>query len=615
MKIPRSNESDTRRKIDFRLQSLGWIIDGEDPKYNVTTERTKTKEQNKKIGRNRADYILYKSNTDTPIAIIESKRKGEDLNKALDDARKKYAEPLDIKIIFAFDGGLFKTLHLDDDKELMINNELVQNFLSESDLLKFIDEGSSISDEIKTTKFTREELIKIFADSNDLLRKEGLREGSERFTEFSNILFLKYISEIEERHERKGKLRELSDDLSWDEIRYYDEKKRIKHINNTIFKELATLYGSGDKTIFKDKLLIKNPRTLTIIIEKLSQIDLLNAESDVGGDAFEYFLKASVTVGNDLGEYFTPRHIINLMIDLVEPRIGDTIYDPACGTGGFLIASFEKLEKMIGENNEPLLKELREHILFGREISSTSKIAKMNMILHGDGHNNIRQMDSLAHPIIKDKFKITLANIPYSQETEYGNLYPIETNNADVIFILHILDSLQETGRAAVIVPQGFLFRGGIVEKTRRHLLNNANIKAIISLPSGVFKPYTGVSTAIIYFEKGNPTEKIWFYHMKNDGYTLNDKRKFIDGIGDIDDIKQQFKQLTNIEHHCHLANLDEIKENEFNLNIPRYVDISEPDEQIDIQEAFNNIKKMKLDQINLEIYVNNDLKYLGFST
>jgi len=610
MKLTRSNESDTRRKIDIRLSDLGWITEGKN--RNVTTERAKTKEQTQKFSGNRPDYILYKSDTNTPIAVIEAKRKGENLDTAIDQA-KKYAIPLNIKIVFAFDGGLFKTLYLDDGKELKINDKLVQNFLSESILLKFIDKGSSISDEINTTKYTRNELIKIFADSNDLLRKEGLREGTERFTEFSNILFLKYISEIEERKDRKGDKRIISEELSWDEIRHYNEKKRIKYINDTVFKELAKLYGNEDNSIFKNELLIKNPQTLTAIIEKLSQIDLLNAEADVGGDAFEYFLKASVTVGNDLGEYFTPRHIINLMIDLADPKIGETIYDPACGTGGFLIASFEKLKLLINPNDKIILDKLRKHTLYGREISSTSKIAKMNMILHGDGHNNIQQMDSLAHPINKEnRYKIALANIPYSQETEYGSLYPIETDNADVIFVLHILESIENDGRAAIIVPQGFLFRGGIVEKARKYLIDHTNIKAIISLPSGVFKPYTGVSTAIIYFEKGKPTEKIWFYYMRSDGYSLNDKRSFIDGVGDIDDVKKRFRQFTNFDRYCHVANLEEIEENNFNLNVPRYVNISEPEEQIDIQEAYDDLKKIYSDQEKLKKLVEIDLKELN---
>ena len=333
----------------------------------------------------------------------------------------------------------------------------------------------------------------------------------------------------------------------------------------------------------------------------------------MGGGAFEYFLKASVTVGNDLGEYFTPRHIINLMINLVDPKIGETIYDPACGTGGFLIAAFEKLERKISKNDKENLKKLRESILYGREISSTSKIAKMNMILHGDGHNNIQQIDSLSQPK-KEKVQIALANIPYSQETEYGHLYPIETNNADVIFILHILDSLKPDGRAAVIVPQGFLFRGGVVEKARKHLLDNASIKAIISLPSGVFKPYTGVSTAIIYFEKGMPTKKIWFYHMKSDGYVLNDKRKPIEGGGDIDDIEEKFKKFEDVSRYCRLVNLSELKVNDYNFNVTRYIDISEPTKQIDIQKTYDELKTLHSEHDELKRLVEIDLKGLGIN-
>ncbi len=608
-----SKESATRTKVDKKLRTLGWIIDEENPNHNVTTERAETEEQKKKLKGNEPDYVLYKSGTHTPIAIIETKKKGEDLDKALKDAKEKYAEPLDVKIIFAYDGGFFKTLYLDNNEELSINNKPITNFVSESKLLQFVNNGTNIIDEVtKKKEHTREELIKIFKESNDLLREEGLREGSERFTEFSNILFLKYLSEMEVKKEKEGKNATIDKNKRWDKIQEKPEDEIIDFVNDTVFTHIAKKYSS-EKNIFENKLLIENGKTFKIIVNKITKITLLDAESEVSGDAFEYFLKTAISLGNDLGEYFTPRHIIDLIIDLVDPKIGETIYDPACGTGGFLISTFDKLLGKIDLNDNDFLEKLQQKTLYGRELTNTFKIAKMNMILRGDGHNNIEKLDSLEHAI-EDKYKVVISNIPYSQKTKHGGNYAIETTNGDIAFILHILKSLKNGGRACIIVPQGFLFRDGVMGKARKYLLDNANVKAIISLPSGVFKPYTGVATAIIYFVKGTRTEKIWFYHMNSDGYTLDDKRNRIDGIGDIDDIKTRFEKFESFDKHCRTVELKELEENNLNLNVPRYIDISTTEKQIDIQEAYDNLKKTYNDQIKIKKLVESNLEELNIT-
>ena len=605
-----SKESATRKKVDKRLVELGWIIDEENPVCNVFTERAKTEEQNKKFKGNEPDYVLYKSGTDIPIAIIETKRKGENLEKALDNAIEKYAKPLDVKTIFAFDGSFLKTKHLDEDEKLTINNEPLKDFISEADLLRFVNTANILDEFENTKRHTRDELIIVFEDSSDLLRKEGLREGSERITEFSNILFLKYLSEMEVKKEKEGRKITIDKNKRWDKIKEKPDDEIIDFVNDTVFKHITKKY-SDEKNIFENKLLINSGKTLKTIINKISEITLLDAESEVSGDAFEYFLKTAVTMGNDLGEYFTPRHIIDLMIDLVDPKVGEKIYDCACGTGGFLIASFDKLKSHIDPDDEISLKKLQKETLYGTELTNTYKIAKMNMILRGDGHNNIKKADSLENPL-EDKYKVVVSNIPYSQKTDYGGNYAVETKDGDVAFVLHILKSLKKGGRACIIVPQGFLFKKFVTQKAREYLLNNANVKAVIALPSGVFEPYAGVSTAIIYFEKGSKTKKTWFYHMKSDGYTLNRKRNKTDGVGDIKDIKEKFKNFS-ISKQSIIVGFDTIEKNNFNLTANRYVDISEPEQEIDIQQTIDDLAQIGEKRKELELIVNNNLIALGF--
>ncbi|CAI2186232.1 8383_t:CDS:2 [Funneliformis geosporum] len=254
----------------------------------------------------------------------------------------------------------------------------------------------------------------------------------------------------------------------------------LQYINNTVLPSLAGKYNHSGE-VFQKQLLIEKPETLKNIIEKLSPLRLLDADSDIKGDAFEYFLKNSVSVGNDLGEYFTPRHIVKLIVEIVDPKFGETVYDPACGTGGFLIEAFKHIKNKCKQNLKNL-KFLKEETIFGREISGTTKIAKMNMIIIGDGHNNIRQMDSLEFPV-RDKYDIVLTNFPFSQTTDYSSLYGFVSKDANPIFLKHVIDSLKKQGTAGVIVPEGLLFDENLeYVKIRKILLQNCEVIAIIKL-------------------------------------------------------------------------------------------------------------------------------------
>ena len=186
-------------------------------------------------------------------------------------------------------------------------------------MLRFISEGPNIRSP-KESNLSRQQLIDVFADANDLLRNEGLREGIERFTEFSNLLFLKLISEMEEDREERGEQRILESRYCWPYFCKRSAEDMLDYINDTILPRLVNRYNhSGD--VFQRKLLITSPATLKRIVDRLSALTLLRADSDIKGDAFEYFLKNSVTVGNDLGEYFTPRHIVRLMVRTGRPSL------------------------------------------------------------------------------------------------------------------------------------------------------------------------------------------------------------------------------------------------------------------------------------------------------
>ena len=599
-------ETATRKKIDQMLNNKGWLTDEFSDNYNVYTERVKTGEQTKKLKKisgykKLPDYVLYETDTNNPIAVIEAKRKGQSVDDALQQAIERYATPLEVKIVFAYDGAFFKSWHLDYNKELYIDDQVVSQIVTEKKILQFLEEGNNITETTPIVVHSRSELISIFKQVNQLLRKEGLDEGKERFYEFANILFLKLISEIEEEREKHGEKRIVSEDFCWNKFNKKNAKDMHYYVNDTVLVQLKTTYGE----IFDDKLKIK-AKTLKTIVDKLSEITLLNIQSDIKGDAFEYFLKTSVTVGNDLGQYFTPRHIIDLMINLMEPKYGERIYDPTCGTGGFLIAAFNYIKDRNAKTDEILTK-LKEDTIFGRELTGTAKIAKMNMIITGDGHTQIKQMDVLEERI-KSRYDVVVANPPYGQSTDYGHLYDISSSNGDVVFLQHIIDSLKDEdhgkeqvgGRAAVVMPEGVLFRPHADKKLREVMLKNCCIESIISLPQGVFRPYTNNKTDIIVFRKDRKgTESIWFYDLTEDGFELNSDLRKPSEKNDIPDLLSKWTDRVESEKSWNVT-IDEIRKNNYDLMAKTYKPRKKYDSEYE-QVLFSEIMKENKDTITID--------------
>jgi type I restriction enzyme M protein len=433
-------------------------------------------------------------------------------------------------LIFAFNDTFVVSKHINQGRPLKIDGEELQEFVDQLTALRFVYEGAEILSAPKGINFSREELLKIFKKTNNLLRKEGLRDGYERFSAFSEILFLKLTDESERLREDRGLKRKFEKKFCWSDFIHRTDDDLLLFLNDSVWPRLRSEYGD----IFEGKIGIRNAETLRDIIESIDPINLTSTDSDVKGDAFEYFLK-NVTNGNkDLGEYFTPRHIVRTVINLVKPAYGEKIYDPFCGTGGFLLEAFKYISLRVDMDNSDINKNVKEQTIYGGEITSTARIAKMNMILFGDGHSNVKQCDSLANPK-REKFDVVVTNIPYSQKTEYGNYYKIPTTNADSICVQHVWESLRPNGRAAVIVPETFLYEDGIIGQTRELISRQAEKLTIISLPRGVFMPYTPTKTNIMYFKKGKSQFKnAFFFVIQNDGFELSTKRRPIAGDSDL---------------------------------------------------------------------------------
>lgn len=540
-------ETSTRVLIDQTLRNLGWEFEGKN--QNIYLEQPKTEQEKKLLKGKRPDYVLYSKDSDKPLIVIEAKRPGERIDRALEQGID-YAKVLDAPLVFATDGVFCKSYHTVANRTPILNGEEVDEFIREALALKYLT-GWEVNTVSPKVQYDRKELITIFDEANNMLRGVGLRAGIERFGEFANILFLKLISESENHKRECGIKTSFDPACSWDSIKNIAPSARIDYINTTVYKRLNKMY---DTEIFTH-LTMQDDTILKEIMDKLDPLMLTDVDSDVKGDAFEYFLKASASSKNDLGEYFTPRHIVKTMVRLLNPQIGEKIYDPFCGTGGFLIESFRHIYNNMARTDSNI-KLLKESTVYGNEITNTARITKMNMILAGDGHSNINMIDSLANPVdgttyfqdeqgnkIYNGYDVVLANMPYSQKTKHGNLYPLTSTNGDSICVQHCMKAIKSTsenGRMALVVPEGFLFRKDLT-KTREYLLENCQLQSIISLPQGVFLPYTGVKTNIIYATKVNKKVKsserkknFWYFDVKSDGYTLDNHRRKLDRPSDL---------------------------------------------------------------------------------
>jgi type I restriction enzyme M protein len=511
-------ERTIERNVDIFLSANGWEIDNPSKK-NVFYQSALPEQYAKRLEGTRPDYTLFYEYK--PIGIIEVKKPGSDLNKAMEQALG-YAKKLNAPLVFATDGSFCKSQWLYDGKTLILNNEEVSELLPFSDAVKFIKDNSSsvFTIDEKVIK-SRAELITIFASLNDVLRSDGIRAGMDRFSEFANILFLKLISD-------------QSNLDYWERIKNQNDADLIDYINKTLFDKITLKYGGN---VF-EPLLINNVKTLREIIRRIDHLSLVSIDTDIKGGAFEYFIEKTTTTQNDLGEYYTPRHIVKAMMSLVKPKMGEKIYDPFCGTGGFLTGAFQHILKHVkcvpGSNEE---EKLKKETLYGGEITTNARIAKMNMILYGDGHSGVNQIDSLANPV-KELYDLVVTNIPFSQKVtkDISNLYNngLAKNNGDAACLLHCFESLKPGGRMAVVVPEGVLFRNDL-KKIRQYLCENSKLHSIISLPQGVFLPYTKVRTSILYFtNKGEKTLKYWYFKVNNDGFSLDAKRQKIKGTNDL---------------------------------------------------------------------------------
>lgn len=382
--------------------------------------------------------------------------------------------------------------------------------------------------------------------------------------------------------------------LKWSVFHDFPAGKMYATIQEWVFPFIKNLHGNKDSAYSKymDDAIFKLPTPLLLskVVDSLDEIYRMMNEiqtADVRGDTYEYLLSKIAQSGLN-GQFRTPRHIIRMMVELMDPKADDVICDPACGTSGFLVAAGDYLKENKKQEiffNKQKKDHYMNHMFHGYDMDRTMlRIGAMNMMTHGVDNPYIEYRDSLSdqNPD-KDKYSLILANPPFKgsldADTVSADILKVcKTKKTELLFLALFLRMLRIGGRCACIVPDGVLFGSSNAHKSiRKELVDTNRLEAVISMPSGVFKPYAGVSTAVLIFTKTGHggTDNVWFYDMQADGFSLDDKRSEI-AENDIPDIIERFKNLEKEKNRkrtekSFFVPVKEIRDNAYDLSINKY--------------------------------------------
>lgn len=469
----------------------------------------------------------------------------------------------------------------------------------------------------------------------DYLWSSGLPNPGDHVEQISYLLFLKML---EERDDEKAELlgdkykpifSGKNDKYRWSKLLDKSGRELLIFVRDELFPFMSKVDSNNEDVseYFHDAVLkITKPDVLHDLIQKIdNEFPLEMLDNDTKGDLYEYLLSKMDAAG-ELGQFRTPRHLISFITEMVNPQIGETVVDPACGTGGFLIASYFNILKNNSRPatlkdrkaywgdllNDEKRKKLEHSTLYGFDVDQGMiRFARMNLLLHGLEAENVKRRDAIAieYGQGEDKqYDIVLTNPPFAgriDKTRIKKDLPIIATKTEILFLGHAIQLLKNEGRCGIIVPEGLLFGNSTAHKDiRRYLLESCDLQAVVSMPSGAFMPYSGVKTSVLIFQKGRPTSKVWFYELDDIGYGLRANPLPVKE-NDIPDLLQKWKSRATSEKSW-ITNIEEIKKHDFILSATVYrkrknsnSTYIDPDnaleeavtEQKDIAEKLNKLK------------------------
>ncbi|MBU2632861.1 type I restriction-modification system subunit M [Patescibacteria group bacterium] len=495
-----------------------------------------------------------------------------------------------------------------------------------------------------SSKLTLAQLEQFLWKSADILR--GKIDSSDYKKYIFGLLFYKRISDVWDE-EYQSVMDEYNDktlagadynhrfqvpkDCKW--LVIAETSEGIGQKLNDVFDKITNVNSPKLDKIFDDLDFANKDRfpneTLQRLVNHFSQYNFGSnyISSDLLGDAYEYLIKQfAADAGKKGGEFYTPREVERVIIGIVKPHQKDHVYDPTVGSGGFLLEAYNYLKDKSGEQIARTL------YFYGQEINiSTFAIAKINMFLHGLDSADIRRGDTLANPQFLNNmgnlqtFDIVVANPPYSikdwefelfKGDKYGRTEGYDQppkKNADYAFVLHILKSMNANGRAGVVLPHGVLFRGGSEGRIREQIIKNDLLEAVIALPSKLFYG-TGIPAAILIFNRNKPE------HKKGKVLIIDAERDYMEGKNqntlrkkDIDKIIISYDKYEDVEKYARVVDIKELEENDFNLNVRRYIDSSDEQEVIDVKQVWGEIKQLEMERDEIDKKVTGFIKELGY--
>jgi len=447
---------------------------------------------------------------------------------------------------------------------------------------------------------------------NDYLWGAGLKDPVSRIQQMSFLFFLKMLEEQDIALEKEAQLTKRpyesifkgeNEKYRWLEWIHKSGKELYNFIRDKVFPFMENIGNDREniRRMFSGaKLLIPDEVTLKRALDIIDEIDFSGLDADVKGDLYEDLLN-QIEAAGELGQFLTPRHIIRYMVAMVNPKIGETIFDPACGSGGFLLAAYEwiKLQnsdpKLIEEYNDikrgpgdKLSKKqwdfLQNETFFGQDVDpEMTRLTLMNFFLHGLQESDIKRKDTVAGSEDEEdlrRYDVVMTNPPFAGKVDKERIkksLPIKSTKTQVLFLGYVIDALKPNGRAGIILPEGTLFGTNRDDKEiRRYLLENTELQAVVSMPGGVFQPYSGVKTSVLVFKrkpspKLDPEEKIWFYNVLGDGSSLSKAKKFGPQYkNDIPNLLSRFSGR-KISEQSWLTPVKEIEENDYILTANAY--------------------------------------------
>jgi type I restriction enzyme M protein len=495
----------------------------------------------------------------------------------------------------------------------------------------------AVQQKLVEEKFTQQDLEQSLWKAADILR------GAVKPEKYGNymlpLLFYKRLSDVW-REEFQGALRKykkeeaarqkfvhrfiIPDGCFWDDVRKETKTpgQKLNQGLEKIAKSNPELEGVINRTDFNKQDEIPTDRLIKLI-EHFSQYKFGNdnVAPDVLGNAYEYLLKQfNELAPQRAGEFYTPREVVKVMVQILDPDEGDEVYDPCCGTGGMLIVSHYHVA---GKGKNP-----KKLFLYGQELNpDTLTIAKMNVVLHAL-EAEIRQGDTIADPRFLDgaglkRFGIAIANPMWNQDgykelmqnDRFGRFnYGIPPNSAaDWGWIQHMLASLNDDGRMGIVLDQGALFRGGAEGEIRKKVLEDDLIECVVALPEKIFYN-TGAPGCLILLNEQKPAErkgKVVFIYAANGFEKLKNMNRLRDG--DISKILSAFRKFADIWKYAKVVGLETIKENDYNLSVTRYVDVFEEDEQVNVEKAWEELKTLEKSRVEIEGTLSGYLRELGY--